>query len=62
MFPPPPTMPNPTRFRVRYGVAYCLVCGLAAQYCKGHAPSDVSAAQDGSAAASLERRINEAKR
>jgi len=31
----PPTQP---RWRTRYGVAYCTICDMAADYCKGHLP------------------------
>lgn len=59
MHVPPPVLPPPTRFVLRYGVVYCDVCGLATPYCKGHAPV-APPAQDGDAS-DLTRRIREAR-
>lgn len=56
---PPPILPPPTRFRVRYGVCYCTVCGFAAPFCKGHAPTDPPS-PDG-AESNLARRIAQAR-
>ncbi len=56
--PVAPALPNPTRFRIRYGIAYCTRCDLAVQFCRGHGPPDAQSADgDGS---SLAKRIAEA--
>lgn len=60
MVPPSPAVKMPTRFIMRYGVVFCLECGLAAAYCKGHAAPDPPA-KDG-AESNLAKRIAEAKR
>lgn len=54
-----PPLPAPTRFRIRYGVVYCEVCGLSSLYCKGHAPA-APAPGDG-AESDLNRRIRALK-
>lgn len=37
-FAPPAPPPPATRYRLKYGVLECMTCGLAKEYCKGHAP------------------------
>lgn len=54
---PAPPVPPPTRYRLKYGVLECVTCGLAKDYCKGHAPSP-SPSQDG-ADSSLIARIRD---
>lgn len=53
--------PNPTRFRVRFGVCYCIVCDLAVTYCKGHGPPDAMSQDAARADRSLSARINDCK-
>lgn len=55
-----PSMPPPSRFKIRYGVVYCEVCGMAVPYCPGHAEKDVPSA-DHAASDSLAKRIAEVK-
>ena len=31
---PPPVPPAPLTFKMRYGIAYCACCNLAARYCR----------------------------
>jgi hypothetical protein len=54
----PPIAP-PTRFKTRYGVCYCMTCGLSVLYCKGHTPDGGVPSADNGAADSLQSRINE---
>jgi len=49
------------RFVKRGAYMICVTCGMAIEYCRGHAAPDASTAQDGAAAASLDARINECK-
>lgn len=49
------------RYRMRYGVLECVTCGLAKEYCRGHAAEPGSAAQDGAEESDLVRRVREAR-
>ena len=51
-----PTVPiKQANVKIRYGVAYCAICGFAIQFCNGHGPT-APPAKDG-AESDLERRI-----
>lgn len=62
VYPPggTPAQPAPAgRFVKRGAYMICVVCDMPIAYCKGHAAPDATTAQDGGAAASLERRVRE---
>lgn len=53
------SLPRPPT-RIRMGVEECTLCGLAVQYCKGHAPPDAPSKDAATAAADLSARIRAA--
>lgn len=53
-------LPNPTRFRIRFGVVYCALCNLASAYCRCGERSPDAPAQDG-AESGLAKRIAEVR-
>ena len=58
--PPPVLPPNPTRFRIRYGIAYCLACNLDARYCRCASRAPDAPSGDAQASSDLARRIKDA--
>jgi hypothetical protein len=54
---PPPVVPPNAQTVTRYGITYCVECGLAIAYCPGHTPASTPA-KDG-AESGLAKRIRD---
>jgi len=57
----PPLLPPANRFVLRYGVLICTICGLAKEWCRGHASAPDAQSTDG-AESGLARRIRDAQK